>query len=341
MARLALEGLTKAYGTAPPAVDDLTLEAEEGEFLALLGPSGCGKTTTLRMVAGLVEADRGRIRIGDEDITAAPVHTRGIGLVFQSYALFPHMDAAGNIGFGLEMLGVAKAERQSRIAEALRLTRLEGLGHRRPRELSGGQQQRVALARAIAIRPRLLLLDECLSNLDAKLREEMRGEIRDIQRASATTALFVTHDQTEALSICDTVAVMHQGRIEQRGSPEEIYERPATRFVATFIGRMNAIEGPALVTTRDGPLGAGETAMIRPHRVRLVRDGASVEGDNTATGTVSRITYIGDIVQVQVATPLGALAAEVSGASPLWRGLEPGALVGLAWSSSDTLRFAA
>jgi putative spermidine/putrescine transport system ATP-binding protein len=338
VAELALAGLSKRYGEGPPAVDALDLAVAEGEFLALLGPSGCGKTTTLRIVAGLVPPDAGTVRLGGRDITGLPVHRRDIGLVFQSYALFPHMTAAGNVGFGLEMRGLARAERERRVAEALRLVRLEELGHRRPRELSGGQQQRVALARAIAIRPSLLLLDECLSNLDAKLREEMRGEIRDIQREAGITAVFVTHDQTEALAICDRVAVMREGRIEQIGTPEEVYERPETPFVAGFLGRMNRIAAP--VATARGRLPSGHVAMVRPHRVRILRDGADARGaENRTDGTVRRITYIGDVVQVEAETPLGRLAAEVSGAAPEWRGLGPGAPVGLAWAAADTLVF--
>ena len=338
MAELALTGLTKRYGDGPPAVDALNLTVEEGEFLALLGPSGCGKTTTLRIVAGLVQPDTGAVRLGGRDITALPVHRRDIGLVFQSYALFPHMTAAGNVGFGLEMRGLARGERERRVTEALRMVRLEELGHRRPRELSGGQQQRVALARAIAIRPSLLLLDECLSNLDAKLREEMRGEIRDIQREAGITAVFVTHDQTEALAICDRVAVMREGRIEQIGTPEGVYEHPETPFVAGFLGRMNRITAP--IATARGQLPPGHVAMVRPHRVRILRDGADANGaENRAEGTVRRITYIGDMVQVEAETPLGRLAAEVSGAAPDWRGLGPGAPVGLAWASADTLAF--
>lgn len=340
MAELSLGGLSKRYGDGPPAVDALDLTAEEGEFLALLGPSGCGKTTTLRIVAGLVAPDTGTVRLGGREITTLPVHRRDIGLVFQSYALFPHMTAAGNVGFGLEMRGLARAERDRRVAEALRLVRLEGLGHRRPRELSGGQQQRVALARAIAIRPSLLLLDECLSNLDAKLREEMRGEIRDIQRESGITAVFVTHDQTEALAICDRVAVMREGRIDQIGTPEEVYERPATPFVAAFLGRMNRITAP--VATARGALPPGHVAMVRPHRVRILRNGADAgAAENQAEGTVRRVTYIGDVVQVEAETPLGRLAAEVSGAAPDWRGLGTGAPVRLAWRAEETLVFPA
>src|SRR5882724_8265829 len=227
MAHVRLEGLRKVYGSGPPAVDGLTLGVERGEFLALLGPSGCGKTTTLRMLAGLAEPTAGRMHVGDADITTLPPYRRNMGLVFQNYALFPHMNVADNIGFGLEMRNLAKAERQSRIAETLALVRLEGYERRRPRELSGGQQQRVALARALVIRPDVLLLDESLSNLDAKLREQMRIEIREIQHKLGITTVMVTHDQEEALIMADRLVVMSDGQIRQIGSQQDLYERPA------------------------------------------------------------------------------------------------------------------
>src|SRR5437764_690823 len=239
---LVLERLEKRYGETT-VVAALDLKVKRGEFIALLGPSGCGKTTTLRMTAGLVPASGGRIMIGNEDVTRLPPYRRDIGLVFQNYALFPHMTVAQNVAFGLEMRNVPKGEMQKRVGEALALVRLEAYGARRPRELSGGQQQRVALARALVIRPSLLLLDEPLSNLDAKLREEMRGEIRDIQRRLGITTVFVTHDQVEALSMCDRVAVMGGGRLVQFGTPFEIYERPRDPFIADFVGRTNKLAG--------------------------------------------------------------------------------------------------
>ena len=240
MAYLELAGLEKRYRDAV-AVADVTLAVEKGESVALLGPSGCGKTTTLRMLAGLIVPERGRISVDGADITEVPAHKRNMGYVFQSYALFPHMNVEKNVAFGLEERGVAANERKERVATALGKVRLNELAHRRPRELSGGQQQRVALARALVIRPSVLLLDESLSNLDAKLRQTMRREIRDLQRSLAITTLFVTHDQVEALAMCDRIAVMNRGRIEQVGTPSEVYERPATRFVASFVGSVNVL----------------------------------------------------------------------------------------------------
>src|SRR5215207_5823270 len=219
MAYLELAGLEKRYRDVIAAAD-VTLAVEQGESVALLGPSGCGKTTTLRMLAGLVAPDSGSIRLAAADITHQPAHKRNMGYVFQSYALFPHLNVRRNVGFGLVERGVPRAEIETRVQDALAMVRLSTLGQRRPRELSGGQQQRVALARALVMRPSVMLLDESLSNLDAKLRDAMRHEIRDIQRSLGITTLFVTHDQVEALAMCDRVAVMSRGRIEQIGSPE-------------------------------------------------------------------------------------------------------------------------
>src|SRR5215831_16900904 len=277
---LVLERLEKRYGDTT-VVAALDLAVKQGEFIALLGPSGCGKTTTLRMTAGLVPASGGRIVIGGEDVTRLPPYRRDIGLVFQNYALFPHMTVAQNVAFGLEMRGIARGEIASRVADALALVRLDTYGGRRPRELSGGQQQRVALARALVIRPSLLLLDEPLSNLDAKLREEMRSEIRDIQRRLGITTVFVTHDQVEALSMCDRVAVMEGGRLIQFGTPFEIYERPRHPFIADFVGRTNKLAGTvteaglvavgplSLRASETPPKGSAVIVMIRPHRIEL------------------------------------------------------------------------
>ena len=241
---LSLKSLRKQY-TDFIAVHDLTLDVPGGELVALLGPSGCGKTTTLRMIAGLAAATSGRVIVGGKDITAEPPYSRDMGVVFQTYALFPHMTVARNVAFGLEMRGVEAGDLSRRVKEAINLVRLSGMEQRRPRELSGGQQQRVALARALVIQPSILLFDEPLSNLDAKLRDEMRTEIRDIQQRLGITAVFVTHDQAEALAMCDQVAVMNAGRLEQLGTPFDLYERPANPFVASFVGRINRVPGVA------------------------------------------------------------------------------------------------
>ncbi|MFM9846538.1 MAG: ABC transporter ATP-binding protein [Hyphomicrobiaceae bacterium] len=245
---LVLDGLTKRFGEHA-AVENLSLAVEQGEFLALLGPSGCGKTTTLQMIAGFVMPTSGAITLAGQDLLAVKPAKRGLGIVFQSYALFPHMTAAENVAFGLDMQGVAGDERKRRVRETLELVGLGALADRYPRRMSGGQQQRVALARALVIRPSILLLDEPLSNLDAKLREEMQIELRQIQRNVGTTTILVTHDQSEAMALSDRIAVMSQGRIEQIAPPHEAYERPATPFVANFLGKTNVL---AAVTESDG-----------------------------------------------------------------------------------------
>ncbi|MEK7716114.1 MAG: ATP-binding cassette domain-containing protein, partial [candidate division NC10 bacterium] len=250
MARAVVElrGCTHDYG-ALRAVDRVDLTVHEGELLSLLGPSGCGKTTTLNLIAGFLQPTAGRIVIDGEDVTRRPAHERDLGMVFQSYALFPHMSVFDNVAFGLRERRVPKAEIAPRVRDALGLVRLEGRERERPAHLSGGMQQRVALARALVYRPRVLLLDEPLAALDKKLREEMRGELREIQRSVSITTIFVTHDQAEALALSDRIAVMDRGRVEQIGAPREIYERPATRFVADFIGASSILRGRA--TTAD------------------------------------------------------------------------------------------
>ena len=346
---LALEGLRKSYGEAP-VVDGVDLAVRPGEFVTLLGPSGCGKTTILRMVAGLVAPSAGRIRVDGADITAAPVHRRNMGLVFQNYALFPHMTVAGNVAFGLEMRGVARDAATARVREALDLVRLGEYRDRRPRQLSGGQQQRVALARALVVRPAVLLLDEPLSNLDAKLREDLRDEIRAIQERLGTTTVFVTHDQAEALTMSDRVVVLNAGRIEQVGTPVEIYDAPATPFVATFIGRVNrlaatvtasdatgtTIAAPGLVgrSTRVLPAGARVQAMLRPQRIALAAGESS--GENRLTGTVRRIVFAGDVVHIELATAAGPLLVEQAR-----RAWSPGETVTAHWEPADLMLFPA
>ncbi len=243
MARgVSIEHVTFGYG-ATPVLEDVSLDIEKGQFFAFLGPSGSGKTTLLRLIAGFGTPTTGRILIGERDVTRLPPWSRNVGLVFQSYALWPHMSVAKNVAFGLERRGLSRADIQSKVANALALVGLSAFADRRPAQLSGGQQQRVALARTIVIEPEVLLLDEPLSNLDARLRVDMRVELRQLQRKLGITAIYVTHDQEDANAIADSIAVLDQGRIQQIGSPMELYDRPANRFVATFLGTANLIEG--------------------------------------------------------------------------------------------------
>ena len=285
MAFLELERLTKAFGTHN-AVDGLTLGVEKGEFVALLGPSGCGKTTTLQMIAGFVEPTSGAIRLAGKDLLAIKPAKRGLGIVFQSYALFPHMTVAENVGFGLEMQGVAAAERRTRVGETLELVGLGAFTTRVPRQMSGGQQQRVALARALVIRPQVLLLDEPLSNLDAKLREGMQIELRQIQRTVGTTTILVTHDQAEAMALSDRIVVMNQGRAEQIGPPHEAYERPATPFVANFLGKTNLVNG---ATVRPERISFAASGLAGTVRTRIFQGNHWLYQVDTASGLVTVI----------------------------------------------------
>ncbi len=322
-ASLALRGLTRRYG-AHLAVDSLTLDVAPGELLVLLGPSGCGKTTTLRMVAGFVEPSGGAITLDGQDVTRLPPHRREMGIVFQSYALFPHLSVERNVAFGLEMRNVSKAARAARVAEMLQLVKLGPYAGRLPRQLSGGQQQRVAIARALAIQPRLLLLDEPLSNLDAALRQEVAREMRLLQRDSALTTVMVTHDQDEAMAMADRLVVMRDGRVEQAGRQEDLYERPASPFVAGFIGHSNLVAG----MLRDGAVLAIEggrvalagrygvdgpaTLAVRPERISLAPPGTHPH--ERAVGRVDLATYLGAAVEHVVRLGAG-LRVVVSGAS--------------------------
>jgi putative spermidine/putrescine transport system ATP-binding protein len=307
MAKVALERLHKQFGSAV-AVADFSLDIADGELVTFLGPSGCGKTTTLRMIAGFIEPSAGTIRIGGQDVTALPVHKRDTGMVFQRYALFPHMTVAQNIAFGLEMHKVPAGERDTRIREVLDMVRMTALRDRYPRQLSGGQQQRVAIARALAIQPKVFLLDEPLSNLDAKLRLEVREEIRALQRRLGLTTIFVTHDQEEALAIADRMAIMHDGKVQQVGTPEALYERPANLFVADFLGKMNFFEGKlaergifgtasgARIHVEDGPPAAAHMG-VRPERVRLA---SAPSGRNALPGAVESTVYMGAQLEIRV-----------------------------------------
>ena len=307
LVNLELRNICKRFDDQE-VVSDLSLAVYKGELCCLLGPSGCGKTTTLKMVAGLLEPDAGAVILDGRDITHLPPQRRNVGLVFQSYALFPHMNVHDNVAYGLRRRKLPKGEIKTRVAEGLRLVRLGEYGKRRIHELSGGQQQRVALARALVIEPELLLLDEPLSNLDARLRADMRREIRRIQRALNITAIHVTHDQEEAMSIADRIVVMNQGVIEQIGSPREIYEEPATQFVADFIGEVNFLKGRVaggelLLLGKRYPLpadrwleGAELICSIRPERVRMEKDRPSL-----LLAVVSDVTYFGSMVRYHVA----------------------------------------
>ncbi len=302
-ASLALHRLRKEFG-GQIAVDGVSLDVRPGEMIVLLGPSGCGKTTTLRMIAGFVPPTSGDVRLDGASITALPPHRREMGIVFQSYALFPHLSVARNIAFGLEMRRMQAAAAQARVVEMLRLVRLEAFATRLPRQLSGGQQQRVALARALAIHPRVLLLDEPLSNLDADLRQEMAREIRILQRRGGITTIMVTHDQTEAMALADRLVVMHEGRVQQIGTPEAVHSRPANPFVARFIGGSNILSGrvvgnrfvlpggAAVALANRYPDTAAATLALRPDSLRLAHDGGGC-----ATGEVELCTWLGAVVE--------------------------------------------
>jgi putative spermidine/putrescine transport system ATP-binding protein len=280
-AALKLHGLRKSYGTVV-AVAGVDLVVDEGEFFTLLGPSGSGKTTLLRLIAGFERPDAGRIELGGRDVTSVPPYQRDTNTVFQDYALFPHMSVAENIAYGLKVKGVSRVERDRRVERALAMVRLTGLGHRRPNQLSGGQRQRVALARAVVNEPEVLLLDEPLGALDLKLRQEMQIELKQIQKEVGITFVYVTHDQEEALTMSDRLAVMANGQIEQIGAPVEVYERPATEFVAGFIGISN-------VLLRDGV-----RFVVRPEKIRMLAEGDEPEaGMVVEPGRVEEVVYVG------------------------------------------------
>ena len=314
MAELVITDLFKRYGDQT-VVDHLTLHVQNGEFVTLLGPSGCGKTTTLRAIAGLVEIDGGEIRFDGRLMNDVPPHKRSTAMVFQSYALFPHMTVAENIGFGLRMRHVSGSDRRDRVGEAMAMVGLEGLGGRKPGQLSGGQQQRVALARAVITRPDILLFDEPLSNLDAKLRERLRIEIRELQRRLRITAIYVTHDQAEALVISDRIVVMNGGRIEQMGDPLTIYKHPATSFTAEFIGQANILDARLITVESDGcqldsPIGrlvstarpdVDRRAVLiswRPEDMIPFTPGMA----NRIVATVTRTIFMGNLTDVVVET---------------------------------------
>jgi spermidine/putrescine transport system ATP-binding protein len=340
---IRLVDVVKRFDTTV-AVDGISLEVPRGSFFALLGPSGCGKTTTLRMIGGFEEPTAGHIFLGDRDVVGRPPYKRDVNTVFQSYALFPHMSVSANVSFGLERRKVPKRQIKGRVAEMLELVGLSQLANRKPRQLSGGQQQRVALARALVNNPRVLLLDEPLGALDLKLRKQMQLELKRIQHEVGITFVHVTHDQEEAMTMADTIAVMSQGHIEQLGPPAELYERPATSFVAGFLGISNllpgVVEGPDTVRLADGtPVRAqvdGKTGVVaagvRPEKITIGRGG----GVNELPGTVVETAYIGVATQLVVQTAAGEVQVFAQNIDSGGRVPEPGANVMLSWSPEST-----
>ncbi len=342
MPGVTITDLVKRYGDVA-AVDGLSLRVEPGELVALLGPSGCGKTTTLRLVAGFLRPEGGQIAVGDRVLSSAagvvPPERRRMAMIFQSYALWPHMTVAQNVGYGLRFkAGLSREERARRVGAMLRAVQLAGYEGRYPGELSGGQQQRVAVARALVVEPEILLLDEPLSNLDANLREEMRFEIRRLHEKFVITTLYVTHDQAEAMVISDRVAVLHRGRVAQAGRPEELFQRPRTRFVAEFIGKTNLVDavaaGPDIVTRAGLRLrvaadalrpGARVALSIRPHEIAF---GEGRPGDNVVGGVIERASYLGETVDYQVRLDASDVVLRVTAPPPLTR--RPGERVTLA-----------
>ncbi|HLI13923.1 MAG TPA: ABC transporter ATP-binding protein [Alphaproteobacteria bacterium] len=355
---LEIEDVRKVYG-AIVAVDRVSFTLRRGEFLTLLGPSGSGKTTTLQMIAGLATPSEGSMRLDGAPLTPLPPYRRNIGVVFQSYALFPHLTVARNIAFPLEMRGVAAREIRRRVGDVLALVGLPGLGERYPRELSGGQQQRVALARAMVFEPRLLLMDEPLGALDKKLREQLQLEIMRLHRELGISVIYVTHDQEEALVMSDRVAIFNRGRIEQIGAPDTLYERPASGFVAGFLGESNFLAGT--VTALDGDrcrieapglrlaaracgvlsLHRPATLAIRPERMRLVPGAGEAEGENRLAGIVRNVIYLGQsrkyVVRTSTGVELVVLQQALDAGAPV---LRPGDRAQLTWSADNATAFA-
>ncbi|HEU0337052.1 MAG TPA: ABC transporter ATP-binding protein [Gaiellaceae bacterium] len=351
---IALEGVSKRFGKAA-AVSDVSLSIGEGEFFSLLGPSGCGKTTTLRMIAGFEVPDEGRILLQGADVTEVRANRRPVNMVFQQYALFPHMSIYDNVAFGLKAKGVPRQYHKGRVLEMLRVVELEGLERRKPGQLSGGQQQRVALARALINLPAALLLDEPLGALDVKLRKTMQLELKRIQHELGTTFVYVTHDQEEALAMSDRIAVMNRGVVEQIAAPREIYERPSTAFVADFIGSLNALdftvdervgeyavmkvgeaERVVLTVGPDTNLGDAFRVAVRPERVRIGQiDSAAPDGGTRLRGVVAQIVYLGMYTQYHVETSAGRIVSNRLADEEL-PAFEFGSPVALSWEPEHT-----
>jgi len=332
--QIELVGVRKVFGDSIVAVAGADLTVYDGELFAILGPSGSGKTTVLRMIAGFEQPTAGTIKLGGADVTALPARRRDVNTVFQEYALFPHMTVAQNVEYGMRVRGVPKAERRTRAGEALEMVRLADYGPRKPAQLSGGQRQRVALARALVGRPRVLLLDEPLGALDLKLREQMQVELKAIQREVGITFVIVTHDQDEALTLCDRLAVFNDGRIEQIGKAREVYENPGNRFVADFVGTSNVLDGDAA----EALVGRRGLFAVRPERIAVLPTGtASLPGNRTVDATVAEVIYAGPTTRVAAVARVGAqagvtlTATVLNAAQSLPDDLAHGATVTLAW----------
>lgn len=352
-ASVDVRGVSKSYGTSR-AVDNVSLSLRTGEVLSLLGPSGCGKTTIMRMIAGLIAPDEGDIRIQGRSVVEVPVHRRNVGMLFQNYALFPHLSIAKNLAFGLAMRRLPRDTVQKRVLETLDLVRLGAMAERFPHQLSGGQQQRVALARALIIEPSVLLLDEPFGALDKKLREEMQFETRQLQQRLGITTLMVTHDQEEALTLSDNIAVMRNGTIEQFGTPSDIYERPVSRFVADFVGTANFFpcrvedgagkspvamgsSGAPFLLAEARPCGTSLTVTVRPERIRIAGADADA-GPNTLAATVEQVVYHGINYRAHLRLADGApILVVMPHATPGVAPLVPGSAVWLNWSAEDNI----
>jgi len=353
MKHLELTSIRKTYGGVV-AVNEVTLQLEKGERISLLGPSGCGKTTLLNIVAGFLRPDSGSVVVNGHDITNHEAYKRNIGVVFQNYALFPHMTVRENVYFGLRMRQISRSNAAPTIAKAIELVRLTGLEDRYPSQLSGGQQQRVAIARALAIQPQLLCLDEPLSNLDAKLREEMRTDLIEILNELSTTTIFVTHDQSEALSLSNRVAILNRGRVEQVDTPERVYEFPATHFVANFLGEGNRffgsassphgdkrreirLEGGVILKGRSTVVGSDgrSTAYVRADRIEIGLK--PLRTDNYMTGTLRHVVYLGNSVRLIVDTAIQRIVVQVSGTQSVVTKLTKDSQIHIGWSADDTI----
>lgn len=316
MSYLEVRNATKQFGAAFMALNGVSVSVERGEFFTLLGPSGCGKTTLLRSIAGFNDLTSGEITLNGANLRIVPPHQRDIGMVFQDYAVFPHLSVFDNVAFGLKPRKVPAAEIKTRVTQALDAVRLGAMADRLPAAMSGGQQQRIGLARAMVINPCLLLMDEPLSNLDAKLRIELREEIRDIQKQVDIATIYVTHDQEEALAISDRICVMNAGRIEQVGTPQEIYGNPQTRFVAEFVGTLDVFSPGEALDAMLGQLGLATpdvaTWALRPERLDLAAPGGAANGAAVLPGTVTKFTYLGREAHVQVETPVGLIVVQLA-----------------------------